>query len=156
VHLRKEEKGKMKAVVIIVSAIVIAALAGAVYVSRKRYQAYSSISYVSSYGRSSLKTQYHPVSNLTDEELEWLFRFYDNEIKTRYHRTAGGMLVERPSDFRIQTERDLKNRQLSDEQIDELTSLLLEGMQRIERYDQDRYRKMESIRQKLKQLKTVF
>ena len=66
------------------------------------------------------------------------------------------MLVEKSSDFKIQTERDLKNRRLSDEQIDELTLRLLAGMKRIERYDQDRYRKMESIYHRLKQLKTVL
>jgi len=146
----------MAAAVIIAAVILIAALAGILYARRKRRQAYASIYYVNNYGRRQKETLCHPVSNLTDEELEWLLRFYDGEIKTRYHRTAGGMLVEKSSDFQIQTERDLKNRRLSDEQIDELTLRLLAGMKRIERYDQDRYRKMESIYHRLKQLKTVL
>ena len=90
------------------------------------------------------------------EELDWLMRFYDNEIKTRYYKTAGGMLVENSSQFQIQVERDLKNRRLSDEQIDELTMKLLGSMERIERYDQERYQKMGEMRQKLIRLKSVF
>lgn len=134
----------MTAVVIIVLVIAIAVPAAVLYISRKRRQTYSSIYYVNNYGRESVKAQYHPVNNLTDEELEWLLRFYDNEIKTRYHKVAGGMLVENVSDFQVQIERDLKHRQLSDEQIDELTLKLFKSMERIERYDRDRYRKMDS------------
>lgn len=66
------------------------------------------------------------------------------------------MLVENASEFQLRLERDLKNRRLSDVQIDELTSKLFESMKRIERYDRDRYRKMDDMRQKLKQLKTVY
>ena len=36
------------------------------------------------------------------------------------------------------------------------TSKLFESMKRIEIYDRDRYRKMDDMRQKLKQLKTVY
>ena len=146
----------MKTVLVIVGIIVLAAIAGILYSSWKRQQAYSSIYHVNNYGRSSRSVRYHPVNNLTDEELDWLMRFYDNEIKTRYHKTAGGMLVEKSSQFQIQVERDLENRQLSDEQIDELTMKLLGSMKRIERYDQERYRKMGEMRQKLIQLKNVF
>ena len=146
----------MTAVVIIVLVIAIAVPAAVLYISRKRRQTYSSIYYVNNYGRGSVKAQYHPVNNLTDEELEWLLRFYDNEIKTQYHKVAGGMLVENASDFQVQIERDLKHRQLSDEQIDELTLKLFKSMERIERYDRDRYRKMDGMRQKLKRLKNVY
>jgi hypothetical protein len=66
------------------------------------------------------------------------------------------MLVENASDFQVQIERDLKHRQLSDEQIDELTLKLFKSMERIERYDRDRYRKMDGMRQKLKRLKNVY
>ena len=145
----------MKTVLVIVGIIVIAAIAGILYTTWKKRQAYSAIYYVNNYGRSSREVRYHPVNNLTDEELDWLMRFYDNEIKTRYHKTAGGMLVEKSSQFQIQVERDLENRQLSDEQIDELTMKLLGSMKRIERYDQERYRKMGEMRQKLIQLKNV-
>lgn len=62
------------------------------------------------------------------------------------------MLVENASEFQLQIERDLKNRRLSNEQIDELTLKLLASMKRIERYDRDRYRKMDDMRQKPKQL----
>lgn len=146
----------MKTVLIVAGVIVIAAIAGILYSSWKRQQAYSSIYYVNNYGRSSRSVRYHPVNNLTDEELNWLMRFYDNEIKTRYYKTAGGMLVENSSQFQIQVERDLKNRRLSDEQIDELTMKLLRSMERIERYDPERYQKMGEMRQKLIQLKNVF
>ena len=146
----------MKTVLVIVGIIVLAAIAGILYSSGKRQQAYSSIYHVNNYGRSSRSVRYHPVNNLTDEELDWLMRFYDNEIKTRYYKTAGGMLVEKSSQFQIQVERDLENRQLSDEQIDELTMKLLGSMKRIERYDPERYRKMGEMRQKLIQLKNVF
>ncbi len=147
----------MKTVLIIVGIIVIATIAGILYYSRKkRQEAYSSIYDVTNYGRSSRAVRYHPVNNLTDEELDWLMRFYDNEIKTRYYKTAGGMLVENSSQFQIQVEQDLKNRRLSDEQIDELTMKLLGSMEKIERYDPERYRKMGEMRQKLKELKNVF
>jgi len=146
----------MKAGWIIAGIIVIAVIAGMLYSAWKKRQAYSSISYVNHYGRSSTAVRYHPVNNLTDEELDWLMRFYDNEIKTRYHKTAGGMLVEKSSQFQIQVERDLSNRRLSDEQIDELTMKLLGSMKRIERYDPERYQKMGEMRQKLIQLKNVF
>lgn len=140
----------MKLIVVMILVIVIAAVGW--YFLRKRKHDYSSIYYVSNYGRGSRRIQYHTVNNLTDEELEWILRFYDNEIKTRYHKVAGGMLVENASGFQLQIERDLKNRRLSNEQIDELTLKLLASMKRIERYDRDRYRKMDDMRQKLKQL----
>ncbi len=146
----------MKTVLIVVGVIVIAAIAGILYSSWKRQQAYSSIYHVNNYGRSSRMVRYHPVNNLTDEELDWLFWFYDNEIKTRYHKVAGGMLVERSSQFQTQIERDLKNRRLTDEQIDELTLKLFNSMREIERYDQKRYQKMGEMRQKLIQLKNVI
>jgi hypothetical protein len=146
----------MKAGWIIAGIIVMAVIAGMLYFFWKKRQAYSSIYYVNNYGRSSRPVRYHPVSNLTDEELGWLMRVYDNEIKTRYHKTAGGMLVENASQFQIQVERDLKNRRLSDEQINELTMKLLGSMERIERYDPERYQKMGEMRQKLIQLKNVF
>ncbi len=152
----RNRKREMTAVVIIVLVIVIAVLAAVLYISRKRRQAYSSIYYVNNYGQGSEKAQYHLINDLTDEDLEWLIRYYDNEIKTRYHKVAGGMLVENASEFQLRLERDLKNRRLNDVQIDELTMKLFESMKRIERYDRDRYRKMDDMRQKLKQLKTVY
>ena len=144
----------MKTYLIIAAVILIAAAAG-FFLYRRSMKAAASIYYVNHYGQKPQSGRTHPVSNLSDEELEWLLRFYDNEIKTRYHKVAGGMLVESGSSFQIQIERDLKNRRLSDEQIDELTRKLFEMMGRIERYDQERYRKMDDIRQKLKQLKNL-
>ena len=144
--------------VVVIAAVIVIAIAGGIlfwYFRRKKYEAYSSIYYVNNYGRKSQSDRYHPLKTISDEDLEWLFRFYDNEISTRTYRTAGGMLVERPSPFQLQIESDLKNRRLSDEQIDELTQKLYKGMERIRRYDPERTRKMEEIRQQLQRIKTV-
>ena len=142
--------------VVVIAAVIVIAIAGGIlfwYFRRKKYEAYSSIYYVNHYGRKSQSDRYHLLKTISDEDLEWLFRFYNNEIRTRTHKTAGGMLVERPSPFQLQIERDLKNRRLSDEQIDELTLKLYKGMERIRRYDPERTRKMDDIRQQLQRIK---
>ena len=149
---RKDTKD-MKLIIVIATVIVIAAAAGILFASWKKRQAYASIYDVKNYGRGSRTVPYHPLRNLSDNELEWLMRFYDNEIRTRYHKTAGGMLVERPSPAQLQVERDLKDRRLSDDEIDELTLKLFDSMKRIERYDPERAQKMGDLREKLIQLK---
>ena len=101
---------------------------------------------------------YHSLDSLSDEELDWLIHFYNDRIKTREYRVPGGTLVERPSEFQHQVERDLENRQLADVQIDDIDSKLWDLMNLIKPYLSDPYQKgrydeMESMRQKLRRIK---
>ena len=146
----------MISVLVIIAVIAAVLIAGIVYAARRRKEAYDAIYYVNNYGRSAKTVQYHPINNMTNEELDWLFRLYDEQIKTRYHKVAGGMLVERSSEFQLQVERDLKNRRLHDEQIDELTAALQGVMDRIRRYDSERCAKMEMMVRKLNSLKKIY
>ena len=102
------------------------------------------------------ENRYHLLSNLSNEELEWLKKFYDDEIGTKYHKVAGGMLVERPSEFQLQIESALDNRMLSDAQIDEINDKIWKKMQWMQRSAPQTYQQLDDMRKKLNQLKSEF
>ena len=149
----------MKALLIVFGIIALGVIVGVVVhlIRRKKMISdWEAMQYMANLNRRPGDSRYHLVTTLTDEELGWLMKYYDDQIKTRYHKVAGGMLVERSSEFELQVERDLEKKLLSDAQIDDINSRLFQSMQRLERYNPELYKKMESIRQRLNLLKSEF
>ena len=142
----------MKVHVFILIGIVFIVLVGIVLASLKRRGDALANYYVNNYGQGMRQTRYHHI-DLSDEDLEWLIWYYNDEVKTRYHKVAGGTLVERGSPFQIQILKDLRNRQLTDEQIDEIDMKLYQTMKLIQRYGPERYRQMDEMRQKLQRIR---
>ena len=145
----------MKVLVFILIGIVFIVLVWIILAALKRRGDALANYYVNNYGQGNLKTRYHHV-DLSDEDLEWLIWYYNDEVKTRYHKVAGGTLVERGSQFQLQILRDLRNRQLTDEQIDEIDMKLFLTMRSIQRYSQERYQQMDEMRKKLKRIKETM
>ena len=76
---------------------------------------------------------------LTQDELDWLSTFYENWTRVKYDSGTRGLSIKRPTSFHLKALKSMKNRQLTEAQLDDVIEKLYNRINRIPLNNRDNF-----------------